>query len=133
MKYLLMIYSNPATWTHPMFLHQHDDLSDAERDGLIGEVTTLMTELSESGELIGGEPLGDPASSTVVRVRGGVPAATDGPFAEAKEQLAGYVVLDCASQKRAVEIAARFPDARFCAVEVRAVAEMAGVDTWQQS
>jgi hypothetical protein len=61
-----------------------------------------------------------------VRVRGAVPAVTDGPFAEAKEQLAGYLMVDCESPERAVEIAARWPDAKRWAMEVRPVHEAAG-------
>jgi hypothetical protein len=126
-KYLLLIYSNPKSWDHPLFLQQHDELSDVERAGMTEEFVALMTEISESGELVGSEPLADPASATTVRTRDGVPVTTDGPFAEAKEQLAGYFVLEC-SQERAVAIAARFPDARFGAVEVRPVAQVSDVD-----
>jgi hypothetical protein len=61
-----------------------------------------------------------------VRVRDGVPATTDGPFGEAGEQLAGYFVADCESLERATEIAARFPDARFAAVEVRPIMDLSG-------
>jgi len=59
-------------------------------------------------------------------VRGGLPAATDGPFIESKEQLAGYLLVDCPSPERASEIAARLPDARFAAVEVRPVTDLPG-------
>jgi hypothetical protein len=55
-----------------------------------------------------------------------VPVTTDGPYVESKEQLAGYFVLDCESPERAASIAARFPDARFAAVEVRPIMDMAG-------
>jgi hypothetical protein len=55
-----------------------------------------------------------------------VPVATDGPYLEAKEQLAGYFVIDCEGPERAAEIAARFPDARFAAVEVRPIMDMSG-------
>ncbi|MQA11799.1 MAG: YciI family protein [Pseudonocardiaceae bacterium] len=81
----------------------------------------MLREIEESGELIGGEPLADPNTTKTVRVRNGVPSTTDGPFAETKEQLAGYFLLECASLERATEIAARFPDARFNPVEVRPV------------
>jgi hypothetical protein len=54
-----------------------------------------------------------------VRVRGGVPAVTDGPFIESKEYLAGYYLLDCDSRKRAIELAALLPEAAFSALEVR--------------
>jgi len=109
---MLLIYNNPATL---------EALSEEERDELMGEVDALVTELTESGEWVGGEALADPSHTRTVRVRGGVPAVTDGPFAEAKEQLAGYCVVDCERPERAVEIAARWPDARFWAMEVRPI------------
>jgi len=118
-KYMLLIYNNPATF---------DSLSDEERDGLMGEVDALMTELTESGEWVGGEALADSSQTRTVRVRDGVPAVTDGPYAEAKEQLAGYCMVDCESPERAVEIAARWPDARFWAMEVRPVMDTAGTE-----
>jgi hypothetical protein len=61
-------------------------------------------------------------------VRDGVAVATDGPFVEAKEQLAGYLVADCDSEERAVEIAGRWPDARYFAMEVRAIMHTAGAE-----
>jgi hypothetical protein len=73
----------------------------------MGEVDALLKELTESGELVGTQALADPSNTKTVRVRDGVPAITDGPFAEAKEQLGGYLIVDCASPERATEIAAR--------------------------
>jgi hypothetical protein len=87
-----------------------------------------MKELTESGELVGGEALADGSHTRTVRVRGGVPAITDGPFAEAKEQLAGYLTVDCDSIERAVDIAARWPDARYWAMEVRPVMDASGTE-----
>lgn len=69
-----------------------------------------MKELNASGELIGGQALADASSTKTVRVRGGVPVITDGPLAEAKEQLGGYLIVDCDSVERATEIAARAED-----------------------
>ncbi|MCW2883217.1 MAG: hypothetical protein QOE54_2058 [Streptosporangiaceae bacterium] len=116
MKYMLLIYNNPATY---------QGWSEAERDELFGEVDVIMKELTASGELVGGEALADASSTKTVRVRDGVPETTDGPYAEAKEQLAGYLMVDCASPERAAEIAARWPDARYFAMEVRPVIETA--------
>jgi hypothetical protein len=118
-KYTLLIYSNPATW---------QTLSEEERTGLMGEVDTLVRELTESGEWVGGAVLADPSHSRTVRVRDNVPATTDGPFAEAKEHLAGYCVIDCESIDRATEIAARWPDARLVALEVRPIMDSAGLE-----
>jgi hypothetical protein len=119
MKYMLLIYNNPATY---------ESWSESARAELFGEVDAIMKELTESGELVGGEALADASTATTVRVRDGVTAATDGPFAEAKEQLAGYLTVDCESQQRAVEIAARWPDARHFAMEVRPVMNTGGTE-----
>lgn len=128
MKYLLLIYSNPENWEHPMFLRSPEFLamSGEERDELTRQAEALHREITESGELVVGAALADPVNTKTVRVRDGVPATTDGPYLEAKEQLAGYFVVDCDSPERATEIAARFPDARFAAVEVRPIMEMSG-------
>ncbi|GII82160.1 hypothetical protein Ssi03_01500 [Sphaerisporangium siamense] len=112
MKYILMIYNNPATLAA---------MSDAERDGVMGRVDAIIQELRGTGEWVGGAALAAAGEARTVRVRGGVPATTDGPYAEAKEQLAGYLVVDCATPERAAEIALRWPDAEFGAMEVRPV------------
>jgi hypothetical protein len=119
MKYMLLIYNNPATY---------ESWSESARAELFADVDAIMNELTESGELVGGEALADASTATTVRVRDGVTAATDGPYAEAKEQLAGYLTVDCESQQRAVEIAARWPDARHFAMEVRPVMNTAGTE-----
>jgi hypothetical protein len=110
MKYMLLIYQNPANWS---------ELSAQEREGVMNEASVIMNELIESGEWIGGEGLAPPDQTKTVRVRGNVPAVTDGPFLEAKEHLVGYCLIDCASEQRAVKIAKRWPDARHWAVELR--------------
>jgi hypothetical protein len=127
-KYMLAIYSNPENWGHPTFLRVPEALamSGDERDEMTGQFEALLKEITESGELVGGEALADSVNTRTVRVRRGVRATTDGPFIEAKEQLAGYFVLDCECPERATEIAARFPDARFGAVEVRPIMDMSG-------
>jgi hypothetical protein len=111
-KYVLLIYSSPATW---------NALSQEEREQMRRDHSALYQELLASGEWVGGNALADPVQSKAVRVRGGVEDVTDGPYAEAKEHLAGYDVVECDSLERALEIAARIPDARVCGVEVRAV------------
>jgi len=116
---MLLIYNNPATY---------QAWSEKERDALFGEVDEIMKELRESGEFVGGEGLADASNARTVRVRDGVPATTDGPFAEAKEQLAGYLTVECESTERAVQIAARWPDARYFAMEVRQVMHTAGTE-----
>jgi hypothetical protein len=119
MKYLLAIYNNPATYAA---------FSEQERQELFGEVDRIMRELTESGELVGGQGLADFSTAKTVRVRDGVPVITDGPFAEAKEQLGGYLIVECDSEDRAVEIAASWPDARHFAMEVRAIMHTSGTE-----
>jgi hypothetical protein len=128
MKYLLLIYSNQENWEHPLFLRHPDFLAlpADEREELTRQAEALRRELTESGELVTGEALADAVNSKTVRVRDGVPVTTDGPYVETKEQLAGYVVVDCEDPERASEIAARIPDARFAAVEVRPIMDLAG-------
>lgn len=116
MKYIALIHNNPAAW---------QALSQAERDEHNRDADLFLEGLTESGELLGGAVvLAHPSNAKTVRVRGGVPAITDGPFAEAKEQLAGYYLLECEDMDRATEIVARDPSARFFAVEVRPIMHM---------
>jgi hypothetical protein len=112
-----MIYSHPVAW---------DALSEAERTAMLTEAETIMGELMASGEWVGGAALADPAHTRSVRVRGGTPAVTDGPYLEAKEHLAGYCVIECESIARATEIAARWPDARYTGLEVRPIMDTGG-------
>jgi hypothetical protein len=128
MKYLLLIYSNPESWEHPIFLRTPEFLAmpPGERAELTRQADELHREITESGEFVVGTALADPVTAKTIRIREGVPVATDGPYLEAKEQLAGYFVIDCDSPERAAEIAARFPDARFAAVEVRPIMDMSG-------
>jgi hypothetical protein len=118
MKYLLLIYQD-ASFKH---------MPEAEKQAIFSEVDTIINELVASGEWVGGEGLADPSTAKSIRVREGVPAVTDGPFAEAKEQMVGYCIVDCDTQDRAVEIATRWPDARLCGMEVRAILTPDGLE-----
>lgn len=119
MKYMVMIYDNAQT--REQFLGE---------DGgeLMAEIDAIMKELTESGELIGGEALGDPSNTKTIRLQGGVPAVTDGPLAEAKEHFGGYLLLECETQERAAEIALRWPSSRFTPLEVRPVMSPDGAE-----
>jgi hypothetical protein len=127
-KYLVMIYSNARNWEHPMYLQDPAFLAlpEAEREALVRDTEELHQEITRSGEFVAGYALADPSHTKHLRGRDGVPALTDGPYVESKEQLAGYCVLDCETPARAAEIAARFPDARFAAVEVRPIMDEGG-------
>jgi hypothetical protein len=116
-KYMLLIYNNPAML---------ETLPEAEMKAIMNDVGALMSELQESGEWLGGEALAHPSQTKTVRVRDGVPAITDGPYIESKEQFAGYCMLDCESLERATEIATRWPDARYAWVELRALMHQSG-------
>lgn len=119
MRYMLLIYQNPGSF---------ETLSEEERNAVMGEVGTIMGELTESGEWLGGEGLADPSQTKTVKVRDGVPAVTDGPYLEAKEHLVGYCLLECESVERATDIATRWPDARWWGVEVRPLMDTAGTE-----
>jgi hypothetical protein len=119
-RYLILIYGNPESrrvW----------DAMPADRraEGLAADAA-LNEDLAESGELIVAEALADPALTTRVAIRDGRMVTSDGPDAEAKELLAGFYLVGCASAERAVEIAARVPEADLGLVEVRPVMDLSG-------
>lgn len=127
-KYVAMIYSNPVNWGHPSFLRTREGLamSEAEREGLAKELDGLIAELRASGELVSIAALAEPSRVRTVKVRGRDRLTTDGPYLEAKEHMAGLFIVDCATPERAEEIAARFPEARFAAVELRPLESFEG-------
>lgn len=112
MKYLILIHHNSDAW---------NALTQPEKEAIWSEGSGLWKELTASGELVFGEPLASPEESRVVRASSGQPVVTDGPYAESKEQVVGFLVLDLASETRAVELASRWPDARVGAMEVRRI------------
>ncbi|HEY3469069.1 MAG TPA: YciI family protein [Amycolatopsis sp.] len=114
MKYVVLIYGNPesrAAW---------EGMTDEQRAAGLEYYRRLNADLDASGERIVSERLAFPEAAKRVRVSDSV-STTDGPFAEAKEFLAGFYLLECADIERAVEIAARIPEASFGVVEVRPV------------
>ena len=113
MRYMLQIYSPEGYW---------DSLPADERAALYAEYFALDRELGERGALVGSHELESAATATSVRVRNGETLVTDGPFAETKEQLGGYYVIDAESLDEALEWAARIPSARHGTIEVRPVA-----------
>lgn len=110
MKYVILIHSNPQPWGHPTpnFLPEYAELTAEQRETMNADFEQLLTELHERGELITGAALGDPATSRLFRWADNQPLTTDGPYAEAKEHLAGFFLIDVESQQRAEEITARF-------------------------
>ena len=118
MKYLILIYSNAESrkiW---------EGFSDAQRAEGYRYYAGLNEDLTASGEMIVSEALADPSLAKRVSVREGQTMTTDGPFAEVKEHLAGFYLLECESMERAVEHAARIPEAEMGLVEVRPVLDL---------
>jgi hypothetical protein len=119
MKFLLIMHLNPEVW---------DGLTEEERTEIGDGHGAFIDAITKSGELITTQALADPSQSAVVRVRGGQPVITDGPYLEVKEYLGGFYLIDCESRERALELAAMIPDAKVegMGVEVRPVMFSAG-------
>jgi hypothetical protein len=115
MKYMLLIYANENAWT------------DSERQECYAESTNLTHDLNARGQYVSAAPLQSVASATSVRVREGKRLVTDGPFAETREQLGGYFMVEAGDLNEAISIAARIPGARKGTVEVRPVVELSGL------
>ncbi|TYL54090.1 YciI family protein [Agromyces mariniharenae] len=119
MKYLIQIYSNPesrAMW---------DSFTPEQQAEGYAYYQAISEELVSSGEYVAAEALADASLAKRVTQTDGSAVASDGPFAETKELLAGFYLVDCETEARAVEIAARFPEAEFGLIEVRPVLDMA--------
>jgi hypothetical protein len=115
MQYMLLVYL------------EEQALGDAERQQCYGESAQFTHELHAKGQYLAAAPLYPTSTATSVRVRDGKRLVTDGPFAETREQLGGYFLIDANDLDEAIGIAGRIPGARFGAVEVRPVIELAGM------
>ena len=115
MKYMLLIYLDEQS------------LDDAYREACYVESAQLARDLHASGQYVSANPLHPTATATSLRVRDGKPLVTDGPFAETREQLGGYFLIDAKNLDEALAIAARIPGARRGTVEVRPILEIAGL------
>jgi hypothetical protein len=122
MKYLILIYSNPAS------REAWESFSSKERAVGLNAYAELTEELEASGELVVTSPLADPSLTKRVSVSEGETIASDGPFAEAKELLAGFYLVECESTERAIEIAAKVPEAQLGLVEVRPTMDLSGFE-----
>jgi len=122
MKYLIMVLSNPESAAALRSLSEQEGREFGRRHRALSEA------LADSGELVVSEGLDDQANAVRVRLRDGETMTTDGPFAEVKEQLAGFYLVECESLERAVELAAQVPDAAFTDVEVRPVLDLRGME-----
>jgi hypothetical protein len=117
MQYMLLIYGNEGHWQM---------MSEAERGTIFGEFMQFTQDIVKSGNYKAGDPLESISTASTVRVRNGKVLTTDGPFAETKEQLGGYYLVEAANLDEALGIAARIPAARFGSIEVRPVAKVPG-------
>ena len=115
-----------------MLLVHHDEESfrkrpEAERQHMIQESVKLAQQLHATGQYLGAAPLHPTAETTCVRVRDGKPTVTDGPFAETREQLGVYFLVNAKNLNEAIGIAARIQGARIGTVEIRPVTEVPGM------
>ena len=116
MRYLALIYEEPTAGPS----------DPAELEAMLAEYGAFTRQTRERGGFEAGEALQPVTTATTVRVRDGQVLTTDGPFAETKEHLGGFYLLDCRDLDDAIELAARIPGARYGSVEIRPIWEMAG-------
>jgi hypothetical protein len=112
MKYLCMIYDDETSWA---------SMPKAESDRMMADYGALTDSIKASGHMIAGEALQPTSSATTVRVRNGKTLTTDGPFAETKEQLGGFYLIDAKDLNDAIQVAARIPSAKYGSIEVRPI------------
>lgn len=112
MKYLCLVYS------------EEDKLHSLPESPPDSECMAYAQSLAQNGRMIAGQALAPVATATTVRVRNGVVSVTDGPFAETKEQLAGFYLIEARDLNEAIQVAAKIPPARVGSIEVRPVREL---------
>lgn len=117
MQYLLMIYAAEDAGPQP---------GTDEFMQMIGEYQKFTEEVEAKGVMVGGEPLESTTTATTVRVRSGQSQITDGPFAETKEALGGYYLLNCKDLDEAIHYAAKIPSAAFGSIEIRPIMQLPG-------
>jgi hypothetical protein len=112
MQYMLLIYDNESTWS---------SMSEEDRNTVMGEYFSYTEELRNAGKYVAGDALQPVSTAKSVRIREGDVSTTDGPFAETREVLGGYYLVDVDSEDEAIEWAKKIPSARFGTIEVRPV------------
>lgn len=115
MKYMLLIYDDEKLWA---------EMSEAERQTIFGEYMQFSGDIRRSGNYHAGAPLQPTSTATSVRLRDGKRLVTDGPYAETREQLGGYYLVEAKDLDEAIGLAARIPSARIGTIEVRPVMEL---------
>jgi len=114
MKYLCLIYENEQAWAA---------MPQAEADSTLGEYFAFTDNYTKSGHVLGSNALQPTHTATTVRVRNGKVSTTDGPFAETREQLGGYYLVEAKDLNEAIQIASKIPGARTGSIEVRPIME----------
>jgi hypothetical protein len=111
-QYMLLIYDEPSSW---------QSMGEDEQNAMMGEYFAYTQELRDSGAYVAGDALQATSTAKSVRLRDGERLTTDGPFAETKETLGGYYLIDVETDEEAQDWAAKIPSARFGTIEVRPV------------
>jgi hypothetical protein len=114
MKYLCLIYDDETIWS---------SMPHEQAEAIMGDYFAFTEDIQKSGHYLGGNALQPTQTATTVRVRNGKLSSTDGPFAETKEQLGGYYLVEAKDLNEAIQIAGRIPSARFGSIEVRPIQE----------
>jgi hypothetical protein len=112
MRYLCLIYENEKGW---------ESLPPGEMEAIMNEYFAFTGDIQKNGKYVAGEALQPTTTATTVRVRNGKVSTTDGPFAETKEQLGGFYLIEAKDLNDAIQVASRIPSARFGSVEVRPI------------
>jgi hypothetical protein len=123
MRYLCLIYENEKAW---------ETVPPAESEAIMNEYFQFTDDIREKGKYVVGEALQPTASSTTVRVRHGKVSTTDGPFAETKEQLGGFYLIEATDLNDAIQVASRIPSARFGSIEIRPVVDFSAEQAKRQ-
>ena len=110
MQYMCLIYDDEKMW---------QTMPEEDRNGVMGQYMAFTESIKSSGNMVAGDALQPTSTATTVRVRNGETLMTDGPFAETKEQLDGYYLIEAKDADEALAIAARIPSAQFGSIEVR--------------
>ena len=128
MRYLCLIYENEKAW---------ESKPQAELEAIMGEYFAFTEGIRSNGKLVASEALQPTQTATTVKVRNGKVSTTDGPYAETKEQLGGFYLIDAKDLNEAIQVASRIPSARDGAIEVRPVIDFSQETTaaaaWQQT
>ena len=118
MQYLLLIYENEKMYA---------DMSDAQKGQMHVDYMEFTDSIKKSKHFVGGEALQSISTATTVRVRDGKTVTTDGPFAETKEQLGGFYLIEARDLNEAIQVASKIPSARLGSIEVRPVVDFSKV------